>query len=370
MEVPVQLAVRIKPSLTTASTSPEEENKNTTTKSVRSIPAPNIGQDGLIQVENHTFPVTYAFPEDITQKEVYLKTVYPLVWLILDGYDLSIIAYGQKRTGKTFTLFGVPANFIGNTYDLSAEGLVQQCARELFHQLSILTTRNYAITIEWTEINGEVVRDLLDSGSVPCYNINDIFYWLRIGFQNKNTPKTPIHSESHTLFTLKLEQQWISKEGLIQHRLATLSFMDLCGTDRTLNENIPSDLGLQSLEKVVNQLTCPVNERPSAIDYNQTTLTTLLKDAFGGRAQTLMILCTSAEQKDLTETISNLQFAYKVRCVKNHVIMNTFSDNNTRYVQLPPPAQQTSPGNFAMGLQFSASPWFKLVSNAEGLFSR
>lgn len=393
MEVPIQLAVRIKPSppppppqqpsaaasSSSSPTSAEREGEETTTKCVRSIPAPNIGHGGLIQAENHTFPVTYAFPEDITQKEVYLKTVCPLIWLILEGYDFSIITYGQKGTGKTYTLFGVPENFNGNSYDLSMEGLVQQCARELFHQLSILTTRNYAITIEWMEINGEVVRDLLDSGSVPCYNINDIFYWLRIGFQNKNTPKTPIHSESHTLFTLTLEQQWISKEGLIQHRLATLSFMDLCGTDRTQNENIPKDLGLQSLEKVVNQLTCPANERPSAIDYNQTTLTTLLKDAFGGRAQTLMILCTSAEQKDITETISNLQFAFKVQCVKNHIIMNTFSDNNTRFVpgiQLPPPPSQQQPSaqlpaaNYAVGLQFAASQWFKLVSNAEGLFSR
>lgn len=359
--VPVSLAVRIKESSPTIETIDGEEKL----KCVRSIPAPDIGHGGLIQAENHTFPVTYAFPEHITQKELGL-IVCPMIWLILEGFDFSIITYGQKGTGKTFTLFGVPANFSGNTYDLSMEGLVQQCARELFDQLSIFSNRNYAITIEWTEINGEVVRDLLDSGSVPCYNINDIFYWLRIGFQNKNSPKSPIHSESHTLFTLKLEQQWISKEGLIQHRLATLSFMDLCGTDRTQNENIPTDLGLQSLEKVVNQLTCPAVDRPSAIDYNQTTLTTLLKDAFGGRAQTLMILCTSAEQKDLTETISNLQFACKVQNVKNHVTMNTFSDNNTRFVpaiQLPPPPQQVLP-------QFAASSWFKLVSNAEGLFSR
>lgn len=363
--VPIQLAVRIKPSSPASTLIDGEEKLKNTTKCVRSIPAPDIGHGGLIQAENHTFPVTYAFPEQITQKELYL-TVCPMIWLVLEGFDFSIITYGQKGTGKTYTLFGVPANFSGNTYDLSMEGLVQQCARELFHQLSILTSRNYAITIEWTEINGEVVRDLLDSGSVPCYNINDIFYWLRIGFQNKNSPKSPIHSESHTLFTLKLEQQWISKEGLIQHRLATLSFMDLCGTDRTQNENIPTDLGLQSLEKVVNQLTCPAVERPSAIDYNQTTLTTLLKDAFGGRAQTLMILCTSAEQKDLTETISNLQFACKVQYVKNHVTMNTFSDNNTRFVpaiQLPQPPQHALP-------QFAASSWFKLVSNAEGLFSR
>jgi len=87
---------------------------------------------------------------------------------------------------------------------------------------------------------------------------------------------------AHTLFTLTLEQQWVSKEGMLQHRLSTASFSDLCGTERFGEPppGRPRDAGLHMLEQVISTLTDPglmygVNGK---IPYGQTTLTTLLKD--------------------------------------------------------------------------------------------
>lgn len=102
------------------------------------------------------------------------------------------------------------------------------------------------------------------------------------------------------------------------------------------------------------------------VDYNQSTLTTLLKDSFGGRAQTLFILCVSPFEDHFTETQHNLQFAFKVQCIRNFVVLNTFSDNNT--VAHVPTETVEQPDTF--GLQFAASQWLKLVSNAEGLFTK
>lgn len=137
------------------------------------------------------------------------------------------------------------------------------------------------------------------------------------------------------------------------------------------------------LEQVVYTLTDP--DRMYAVNgnipYGETTLTSLLKDSFGGRAQTLVILCVSPLEEHLSETMGNLQFGFKVQCVRNVVIMNTFSDDNTMIVRPPDPQPQPlhHPGagplalvaqgdNF--GLQFAASQWCKLVSNAEGLFAK
>jgi len=90
-------------------------------------------------------------------------------------------------------------------------------------------------------------------------------------------------------------------------------------------------------------------------------------------------MCVSPLEEHLPETLGNLQFAFKVQCVRNFVIMNTYSDDNTMIVRpqeaLPDPnpaagpLAQAGPGdNF--GLQFAASQWSKLVTNAEGLFAR
>lgn len=238
-------------------------------------------------------------------------------------------------------------------------------------------SRSYAINIGWVEIIGEDVRDLLENGSVMCQTVSDVFHWLQIGLSNKSN-----ENGSHNLFTITLEQQWISPEGLIQHRLSTASFSDLCGTERMFmlnsmdqHQSIPKDLGLQALENIVNQLTDTTiiptaqliyNNNNAEIQYNQTTL---LKDSFGGRAQTLLILSVSPLERDINETIYNLQFAFKAQCVRNYVIMNTFSDNNTPISREIQSEMPTDP-NETFGLQFAASQWLKLVSNAEGLFAK
>ncbi|XP_030559402.1 kinesin-like protein costa [Drosophila novamexicana] len=332
---------------------------------------------GLIQVGAHTVPVTHALPSSTTQSQVYHQTVFPLISLFLEGFDASVVTYGQRSTGKTFTLYGHGFECV---YGEADQGVVQRCVREIFTHIAAHTDRTYAVNVGFVEIcNGEI-RDLLGMGNVHCTTVEEVFHWLQLGLSTKQ------QSPAHTLFTLTLEQQWVSKEGLIQHRLSTASFSDLCASERWGEPppGHPRDAGLQMLEQVVNTLTDPsimygVNGN---IPYGQTTLTTLLKDSFGGRAQTLVILCVSPLEQHLSETLGNLQFGFKVQCVRNYVIMNTFSDDNT---PISPEALPNDPGaagsealmaavalpngdNF--GLQFAASQWFKLVSNAEGLFAK
>lgn len=363
---------------------------------------------GLMQVGPHSFPVTHALSMECTQSQIYHQTVFPLITLFMEGFDASLVTYGQRGTGKTYTLYGPGLDCV---YSESEQGVVQRCVREIFSHMAnhsgnisninkkkkqfqvyndiSFLERTYAVNIGWVEIIDDAIHDLLGVGNIHCNSITEVFHWLQIGLnakQSSNNNSNDDLSISHTLFTLTLEQQWVSKEGLIQHRLSTASFSDLCGTDRVVMLNaldqttsLPKDVGLQTLERVVNTLTDPTLMYGSNgnIPYNQTTLTTLLKDSFGGRAQTLLLLCVSPLERDCNETICNLQFAFKVQCVRNYVIMNTFSDDNT---PISPEAimpelrvgggRGVPVGTDTFGLQFAASQWYKLVSNAEGLFSK
>ncbi|XP_034653656.1 kinesin-like protein costa [Drosophila subobscura] len=327
---------------------------------------------GLIQVGAHTVPVTHALGPGTTQSQLYYQTVFPLISLFLEGFDASVVTYGQRAQGKTYTLYGPGFECVHGEAD---QGVVQRCVRDIFTHIGGHSERTYAVNVGFVEICEGEVCDLLDMGNVHCQSVEEVFRWLQLGLANRK-PKP-----AHTLFTLTLEQQWVSKEGLIQHRLSTASFSDLCATERWGEPppGQPRDAGLQMLEQVVSTLTDPsimygVNGN---IPYGQTTLTTLLKDSFGGRAQTLVILCVSPLEQHVAETLGNLQFAFKVQCVRNYVIMNTYSDDNTPISPesmgggnpaAGPLAQVAAGDNF--GLQFAASQWFKLVSNAEGLFAK
>ncbi|XP_059621326.1 kinesin-like protein costa [Phlebotomus argentipes] len=371
MEIPIQVAVRVFPR--------DFDREKSVVQTISQVRRPGLTENGnvvpqmltsgMVQVAGHSFPVTHALAPESGQEEVFRRTVLPMIGVLLEGYDTSVVSYGQVGTGKTYTLFGPGLNC---AHSEAEQGIVQRSIREIFLRLSALRTRNYEVNMAWVEICGEdAVKDLLEAGNVPCGSISEAFQWLKLGFGNK-TGQT-----SHSIFTITLEQQWVSPEGLIQHRLSTASFCDLCGTDRmymlnSMNQHlsIPKDRRLQTLEDIVNALTDPsVVLYNNNVPYHRTNLTTLLKDSFGGRAQTLVLLTVSSLEENTNETIHNLQFAFKAQCVRNYVVMNTFSDNNTPLNVEP--VQEAAPEPVdTFGLQFAASQWFKLVSNAEGLLSK
>uniref|UniRef100_A0A1B0DFS3 Kinesin-like protein costa n=1 Tax=Phlebotomus papatasi TaxID=29031 RepID=A0A1B0DFS3_PHLPP len=371
MQIPIQVAVRVFPNNYSSNTS--------VVQAISQIHRPGGFLDngngtemltsGLVQVAGHSFPVAHALPLDCSQEDVFRKTVLPLIGVLLEGFDTSVVSYGQVGTGKTYTLFGPGLDCV---HSETEQGIVQRSIREIFLRLSGLRDRNYVVNVGWVEICGDdTVKDLLEAGNVPCRSVGEAFEWLKLGLSNKS------NKTSHNIFTVTLEQQWVSPEGLIQHRLSTGSFCDLCGTDRmyvmnSMNQHlsIPKDLRLQTLEDIVNSLTDPsVVLYNNNIPYHRTNLTTLLKDSFGGRAQTLLLLTISSHEEHTNETIHNLQFAFKAQCVRNYVVMNTFSDNNTPLTVENVQEGLADPVD-TFGLQFAASQWFKLVSNAEGLLSK
>jgi kinesin family protein 3/17 len=63
--------------------------------------------------QQHSFAYDCVFDSQATQDTVYALAVRPVVHSVLEGYNGSIIAYGQTGTGKTYTIEG----------DLEGEGV-------------------------------------------------------------------------------------------------------------------------------------------------------------------------------------------------------------------------------------------------------
>lgn len=342
--------------------------------------------------EKTSFPIQHALPYGCTQEFLYQKTVLPMISNFLEGFDISIVTYGQYGTGKSYSMYGPGFDCV---YKESEQGIVVRAISDIFaHLMRRPSGCRFSMNVAWIDVRGEEIIDILGEGIVQCHSIDDVFQCLRIGLANRNS------EQSHNLFTITIEQQWITPNGLIQHRLSTASFCDLFGTGRILAANefheqisVPRDIGLQSLERIVSTLCAPTismlnNEKTNLMNqYEGTMLTKLLKDSFGGRAQTLMIFCVSSLEHDAFETIQNLQFAYKTQFVRNKVVMNTFSDNNMplanfidpneqdmqKMMHFNPIADKSNRKNLQNSLgqsQFGNSQWLKLISNAEGLFNK
>lgn len=311
-----------------------------------------------VQLNNQVYPVNYALPINCCQNTVFSTTVMPMVNLLLDGCDVSIVTIGQSGSGKTYTLYGPGFHFAASE---SEHGIIPRFIREVFNKVVQYRDRSYSIHITWSQICGETVQDLIGGCSVECMGILDAFRHIQMGLSNLTS------KGAHSLFTLTLEQQWVI-DSTVQHRISTASFADLAGGEKVMMydtngfmQTLPIDPGLRALQQCILTLSEPyINQLNfDQVPFNQSVLTTLLRDSFGGRAKTLVMCCISPLIQDFAETLYSLQLALRCRLIKNIVTVNSYITYE---------AIQDSLDVF--GLQFAANQLFKLVSNAEELFQK
>jgi len=75
--------------------------------------------------QNYSFD--YVYDENSTQEFVYDNTAKQAVLSVLEGYNATILAYGQTGTGKTYTMEG----FKYNAGD-PQRGIVPRSMEEIF----------------------------------------------------------------------------------------------------------------------------------------------------------------------------------------------------------------------------------------------
>ena len=76
----------------------------------------------------HSFRFDYVYDQDSTQDFVYENTAKHTVMSSLEGYNATLLAYGQTGTGKTYTMEGF--QFSGKHPD---RGIVPRTMEEIFH---------------------------------------------------------------------------------------------------------------------------------------------------------------------------------------------------------------------------------------------
>lgn len=75
----------------------------------------------------HSFKFDYVYGESSTQAFVYENTAKPAVLSTLEGYNATVLAYGQTGTGKTYTMEGF--EFSGQHPN---RGIVPRSMEEIF----------------------------------------------------------------------------------------------------------------------------------------------------------------------------------------------------------------------------------------------
>ena len=80
------------------------ENLDGIAQSADEIPSPSLTGGGLFATHRFTFDRVFDITSE--QEEIYNGSVKHTILSVLEGYNTTIIAYGQTGTGKTYTMEG------------------------------------------------------------------------------------------------------------------------------------------------------------------------------------------------------------------------------------------------------------------------
>lgn len=217
------------------------------------------------KARSKTFLLDQTFGPDSTQQDVYDNFVRPVVSDVLEGYNGSVLAYGQTGTGKTYTMGTLEP--LGQTPS-SSDGIVPNALRQIFEEMGRFSCSpacgcRWRVSLSFLQLYLEHLQDLLaplggretadqsltmredpSKGfyvqNLPSYDVSSVseaFALINLGLENRLIACTQLNtcsSRSHTILTIQLDLQPCPHNARFgPHAIESrLRLVDLAGSER------------------------------------------------------------------------------------------------------------------------------------------
>lgn len=286
-----------------------------------------------------------VFDPSISTREIFTKTVEPLINVFTEGMNVCVAVFGETNSGKTHTL-------IGEKNDRYA--IIPLTIDYVFGQPNL---QNLQVTAMWSlsmcmyEIYAEALKDLLHSSGLDPATLK-LSCTAQDGTFIKGLNRVTLSSAADA--TTIFRQGWARRTGavtdfgpaanhatvvtqlnlLVQDRnelhptKSTLQIIELPGAEvlvddkSTLHFQEGSLLSksLLAFSQVVNNLaSSPMPDR--VINYSESKLTQLTQDAFGGNCKT-RIICCLPPKPEIQRLSAVLRTCATLSQVKNFPVLN------------------------------------------------
>eukprot|EP00928_Gymnodinium_smaydae_P009536 TRINITY_DN13577_c1_g2_i1.p1 TRINITY_DN13577_c1_g2~~TRINITY_DN13577_c1_g2_i1.p1 ORF type:complete len:1070 (+),score=162.73 TRINITY_DN13577_c1_g2_i1:55-3264(+) len=297
--------------------------------------------DGNPRNETHTYSFDSVFAPSASQREVFAE-VEGLVQSTIDGYNVTVLAYGQTGAGKTYTIYGG---------EKENRGIAPRIAQSIFAHATAPSNKRCAFKVCATmvELYKDRFIDLLVSGKAATASLDvkcdlvrgdavvegaverevtrpdHLMQLIDDGLSRRNVAKTLMNSESsrsHLFLTITIEVADLSTETCVKGKMV---LCDLAGSERlkksgavgeVMKETIEINKSLTALADVIEAL---AKDSKCLVPYRNHKLTQLLSATLGGSSKTLMFVNVSPLQADVEETMNSLTYASRARGITNDV---------------------------------------------------
>ena len=141
-------------------------------------------------------------------------------------------------------------------------------------------------------------------------------------------------SRSHAVLQINVSQRDRNADVNEPHTMATLSIIDLAGSERAsatknrgerLLEGANINRSLLALGSCINALCDP--RQKNHVPYRNSKLTRLLKFSLGGNCKTVMVVCVSPSSQHFDETQNTLRYANRAKNIQTKVTRNVYNVN-------------------------------------------
>nr|XP_033787758.1 kinesin-like protein KIF9 isoform X3 [Geotrypetes seraphini] len=223
-----------------------------------------------------------GFLQNASQDSVYDTVAKSVVSKAMDGYNGTIMCYGQTGAGKTYTITGATENY-------DHRGIIPRAIQQVFREIEERSNYHIKVRVSYLEIYNETLFDLLST--MPDIMSTDTQIIIKEDSHGIHVKGLSVHitnSEEDALNLLFESEGQVMKEASYINR--SLSFLEqtiLALTDRK-REHIP---------------------------FRQCKLTYALKDSLGGKCNTILVTNIYGEESQLEETLSSLRFASRMKCI-------------------------------------------------------
>ncbi|KAJ0404940.1 hypothetical protein P43SY_005939 [Pythium insidiosum] len=311
------------------------------------------------------FTFDAALSEEVSQDDVYHHVAFDIVQDALEGFNGTILAYGQTSTGKTHTMLGQD-----DALDGDQRGIVPRAFEDIFDRAErARTTTKTTVVLSYVQIYCERVFDLLapetspssiliredaergvyldGAATVAVSSVADCMRVVARGNANRAVASTHMNahsSRSHAVLIARIERKDYATTKANSNnvsdaakptqllKLSHLYLVDLAGSERVkkarvvgrhVNELKAINLSLSALGNCIAALSRQQPQRH--VPYRDSKLTRLLQSSLGGNAKTALVVTVSPSSTEAPETLSTLQFGQRAMKVAVQAHRNVLS---------------------------------------------
>ncbi|XP_028826135.1 kinesin-like protein KIF9 [Denticeps clupeoides] len=276
------------------------------------------------------------------QEEVYNRVARPVVLAALEGYNGTIMCFGQTGAGKTYTMTGATESY-------KQRGIIPRALKEVFAEIKRRHESTITVRLSFLEIYNETLVDLLQPGHGamtvveepgggvcvkglslhPVHNEEDALNLLFEGEMSRIVGDHALNrnsSRSHCIFSIYTESRSETSSDA-KYVSSKVNLVDLAGSERSegqvLKETVYINKSLSFLEQTILALT---DRRREHVPYRQSKLTHALKDSLGGNCNMVLVANIYGEAAQIEETVSTLRFASRMKRVQIDPSVNEHID--------------------------------------------